>query len=33
LGDLEVGDRVNLEFDILAKYVERLMGAGYAVKQ
>ena len=25
LGDLEVGDRVNLEFDILAKYVERLM--------
>ena len=27
LGDLEVGDRVNLEFDILAKYVERLIGA------
>lgn len=27
LGDLEVGDRVNLEFDILAKYVERLVGA------
>lgn len=26
LGDLEVGDRVNLEFDILAKYVERLVG-------
>lgn len=25
LGDLEPGDRVNLEFDILAKYVERLM--------
>ena len=33
LGDLEVGDRVNLEFDILAKYVERLMGAGDATKQ
>jgi riboflavin synthase alpha subunit len=33
LGDLEVGDRVNLEFDILAKYVERLMGAGDAAKQ
>lgn len=26
LGDLEIGDRVNLEFDILAKYVERLLG-------
>jgi riboflavin synthase len=25
LGDLEVGDRVNLEFDILAKYTERLL--------
>lgn len=25
LGDLEPGDRVNLEFDILAKYVERLL--------
>jgi riboflavin synthase len=25
LGDLEVGDLVNLEFDILAKYVERLL--------
>lgn len=25
LGDLEPGDRVNLEFDVLAKYVERLM--------
>ncbi len=25
LGDLEAGDLVNLEFDILAKYVERLM--------
>jgi len=33
LGDLEVGDRVNLEFDILAKYVERLMGAGDAANQ
>ena len=27
LGDLEVGDLVNLEFDILAKYVERLLAA------
>lgn len=27
LGDLEVGDLVNLEFDILAKYVERLITA------
>ncbi len=27
LGDLEVGDLVNLEFDILAKYVERLLEA------
>lgn len=27
LGDLEPGDRVNLEFDILAKYVERLLHA------
>ena len=25
LGDLEAGDLVNLEFDILAKYVERLL--------
>jgi riboflavin synthase len=25
LGDLEVGDLVNLEFDILAKYVERIV--------
>jgi len=25
LGDLEVGDAVNLEFDILAKYAERLL--------
>ncbi len=25
LGDLEIGDPVNLEFDILAKYVERLL--------
>lgn len=25
LGDIEVGDRVNLEFDILAKYTERLL--------
>lgn len=25
LGDLEEGDRVNLEFDVLAKYVERLL--------
>lgn len=26
LGDRRPGDRVNLEFDVLAKYVERLMG-------
>lgn len=25
---LQTGDRVNIEFDILGKYVERLMGAG-----
>jgi riboflavin synthase len=25
LGDLEAGDLVNVEFDILAKYVERLL--------
>lgn len=28
LGELTPGDRVNLEFDVLAKYVERLMTAG-----
>ena len=27
LGDLRPGDQVNLEFDIIAKYVERLLGA------
>ena len=27
LGDLRAGDRVNLEFDVLAKYVERLLAA------
>jgi len=27
LGDLQEGDRVNLEFDVLAKYVERLLGS------
>lgn len=27
LGDLRTGDRVNLEFDLLAKYVERLLAA------
>lgn len=27
LGDLRVGDRVNLEFDVLAKYVERMLSA------
>jgi len=26
LGALETGDRVNLEVDLMAKYVERLMG-------
>jgi riboflavin synthase len=29
LGDLEVGDLVNLEFDILAKYVERLLATRF----
>lgn len=28
LGDRAVGDRVNVEVDVLAKYVERLMGGG-----
>ncbi|MBA2321668.1 MAG: riboflavin synthase [Deltaproteobacteria bacterium] len=28
LGDLRAGDRVNLETDVLAKYVERLLGRG-----
>jgi riboflavin synthase len=27
LGDAEVGSRVNIEVDVLAKHVERLMGA------
>lgn len=27
LGDLQVGDRVNIECDVLAKYLERLVGA------
>ena len=27
LGDLRPGDPVNLEVDIIAKYVERLLGA------
>jgi riboflavin synthase len=27
LGDVKVGDRVNLEVDVLAKHVERLLGA------
>jgi riboflavin synthase len=31
LGDLHPGDRVNLEFDILAKYVERLLAGREAV--
>jgi riboflavin synthase len=30
LGDLETGDRVNLEFDILAKYTERLLAGRVA---
>lgn len=30
LGQLVVGDRVNLEVDIIAKYVERLLGTGDA---
>jgi riboflavin synthase len=28
LGHKEVGDPVNLEVDVIAKYVERLLGAG-----
>ncbi len=28
LGSLEAGRSVNLEVDVLAKYVEKLMGAG-----
>ena len=31
LGDLRPGDRVNLEFDVLAKYVERLLEARLGV--
>ena len=31
LGALRPGDRVNLEFDVLAKYVERLLEARFAV--
>lgn len=30
LGDRRVGDAVNLEVDVVAKYVERLLGAGVA---
>jgi riboflavin synthase len=30
LGDKSVGDLVNLEVDVIAKYVERLLGAGKA---
>jgi riboflavin synthase len=30
LGDREVGDRVNLETDVIAKYVERLLSTGAA---
>lgn len=29
LGGLDVGDRVNLEVDVLAKYVERLLGGAH----
>ena len=28
LGDRRAGDRVNLEADLIAKYVERLLGPG-----
>jgi riboflavin synthase len=31
LGDARPGRRVNLEVDVLAKYVEKIMGAGSAV--
>lgn len=30
LGSLTVGDRVNVEVDVLAKYVEKLLGGGFA---
>ena len=32
LGDREVGDRVNLEVDVVAKYVERML-PGRAVEE
>jgi riboflavin synthase len=28
LGSLKAGDRVNLEVDLIARYVERMLGAG-----
>jgi riboflavin synthase len=33
LGDLRAGDRVNLEVDLLARYVERLHDPGDAVTE
>lgn len=32
LGGLRVGDRVNLEVDVLAKYVERLLAGGHGTR-
>jgi riboflavin synthase len=28
LGSLQAGDRVNLEIDLIARYVERMLSAG-----
>ncbi|WP_223694471.1 riboflavin synthase [Leifsonia poae] len=33
LGDRVVGDRVNIETDILARHVERMLGLGYATRE
>jgi len=33
LGDRVVGDRVNIETDILARHVERMLGLGYGVRE
>ena len=33
LGLTQVGEAVNLEVDVMAKYIERLMGAGIRTEQ
>ncbi|MFI5062279.1 MAG: riboflavin synthase, partial [Actinomycetales bacterium] len=33
LGDRVVGDRVNIETDILARHVERMLGLGYGARE